>query len=103
MKITGIQSYVLQYPLEDELGYSQQYYDRRTAHIVEVTTDQGISGYGEAFGGGGVAFGNKAIVEKTIQPMVLGMDPLGFPEFRGQYTVPIIDKYTVPGTQPHLE
>ena len=76
MKITGVRSLVLQYPLDEELGYSQQYYDRRTAHIVEVTTDDGISGYGEAFGGGGVAFGNKAIVERTIAPMIVGMNPL---------------------------
>lgn len=76
MKISEVNSYVLQYTLDEELGYSQQYYAKRTAHIVEVVTDEGIKGYGEAFGGGGVAFGNKAIVEKTIGPMILGMDPL---------------------------
>lgn len=76
MKITAVRSYVLQYDLDEELGYSQQYYLKRTAHIVEVVTDEGIKGYGEAFGGGGVAFGNKAIVEKTIGPMIVGMDPL---------------------------
>jgi D-galactarolactone cycloisomerase len=76
MKISAVNSYVLQYELDEELGYSQQYYAKRTAHIVEVVTDEGIKGYGEAFGGGGVAFGNKAIVEKTIGPMILGMDPL---------------------------
>lgn len=76
MKITGVKSYVLQYPLEEELGYSQQYYALRTAHIIEVSTDAGITGYGEAFGGGGVALGNKAIVERTIGPMIIGMNPL---------------------------
>ncbi len=76
MKISEINSYVLQYDLDEELGYSQQYYTKRTAHIVEVVTEEGIKGYGEAFGGGGVAFGNKSIVEKTIGPMILGMDPL---------------------------
>ncbi len=76
MKITGARSYILQYPLEEEIGYSQQYFDRRTAHLVEVSTDGGIRGYGEAFGGGTVAFANKAIVEKVIAPMIIGMDPL---------------------------
>lgn len=76
MKIIAVNSYVLQYDLDEELGYSQQYYAKRTTHIVEVVTDEGIKGYGEAFGGGGVAFGNKAIVEKTIGPMIVGMDPL---------------------------
>lgn len=76
MKIAEIKSHVIMYPLEEELGYSQQYYDKRTAHIVEIVTDEGLRGYGECFGGGGVALANKTIVERAIQPMVLGMDPL---------------------------
>ena len=76
MRITEIASHVLQYDLEFELGYSQQYYRKRTAHLVEVKTDQGVTGWGECFGGGDVALANKAIVEKVIQPMIRGMDPL---------------------------
>jgi len=58
------------------LGYSQQYYDKRTAHLVEVSTDEGITGWGECFGPGNVAIANKTIVERVIQPMVLGENPL---------------------------
>lgn len=76
MKITEIRSHVLQYDLDEELGYSQQYYLQRTAHIVEVRTDEGITGWGECFGGGNVALANQAIVTKVIQPMILGMNPL---------------------------
>jgi len=76
MKITDIKSHVLQYPLEEELGYSQMYFDRRTAHIIEVLTDEGIRGFGEAYGGGQVAFANKTIIERVIRPMILGEDPL---------------------------
>lgn len=76
MKITKIISHVLQYDLPEELGYSQQYYARRSAHLVEVQTDEGIIGWGECFGPGNIALANKGIVEKVIQPMVLGMDPL---------------------------
>ena len=76
MKIADVKSHVLQYPLEKELGYSQMYFDRRTAHIVEVVTDEGIHGYGEAFGGGQVALANKAIVERVIRPLIIGEDPL---------------------------
>lgn len=75
MKITNVRSHILQHRLEGELGYSQQYYAQRTAHIVEVITDEGIHGYGEAFGGGTVAFANKAIVENVIAPVICGMDP----------------------------
>lgn len=76
MKITNIRSHVLGYELPSELGYSQQYYTRRTAHLVEVETDEGITGWGECFGPGNIALANKGIVEKVIQPIVLGMDPL---------------------------
>ena len=76
MRITQICSHVLGYDLPEELGYSQQYYARRTAHLVEVRTDEGVTGWGECFGPGDVAVANKAIVERVIQPMVLGRDPL---------------------------
>lgn len=76
MRIVAIKSHVLQYDLDEELGYSQQYYTKRTAHLVEVQTDAGITGWGECFGGGNIAFANKTIVERLIAPMILGMDPL---------------------------
>ncbi len=76
MKITRVTSHVLEYDLPEELGYSQQYYSKRTAHLVEVETDEGITGWGECFGPGNIALANKAIVEKVIQPMILGDDPV---------------------------
>lgn len=76
MKITKITSHVLQYDLPERLGYSQQYYDKRSVHLVEVTTDEGVTGWGECFGPGNVALANKTIVEQVIQPMVVGMDPM---------------------------
>ena len=76
MKITAIISHVLQYDLPEELGYSQQYYAKRSAHLVEVRTDEGISGWGECFGPGNIALANKGIVERVIQPMLLGHDPV---------------------------
>ncbi|MGQ7845826.1 mandelate racemase/muconate lactonizing enzyme family protein [Granulosicoccus sp. 3-233] len=76
MKITAIKSHVLQYDMPEELGYSQQYYAKRSAHLVEVQTSEGITGWGECFGPGNVALANKCIVEKVIQPLVLDDDPL---------------------------
>ena len=76
MKITKVISHVLQYDLPEELGYSQQYYAKRTAHLVEVQTDEGVTGWGECFGPGTVALANKTIVEKVIQPLILGNDPM---------------------------
>ncbi len=76
MKITAVISHILQYDMPEELGYSQQYYARRSAHLVEVRTDEGLTGWGECFGTGTVALANKGIVEKVIQPMILGDDPM---------------------------
>ena len=76
MKIISIKSHVLRYELDKELGYSQQYYKYRTAHLVEVETDEGITGWGECFGPGNIALANKYIVEKVIQPLIKGDDPL---------------------------
>ena len=75
MKIISIKSHVLRYDLEDELGYSQQYYKHRTAHLVEIETDEGITGWGECFGPGNIALANKFIVEKVIQPLIKGENP----------------------------
>ena len=75
MKITSIKSHVLRYELEKELGYSQQYYKHRTAHLVEIETDEAITGWGECFGPGNIALANKFIVEKVIQPLIKGEDP----------------------------
>jgi D-galactarolactone cycloisomerase len=75
VKIISIKSHVLKYELEHELGYSQQYYKHRTAHLVEVETDEGITGWGECFGPGNIALANKIIIEKVIQPLIKGENP----------------------------
>ena len=62
--------------MDKELGYSQQYYKHRTAHLVEIETDEGITGWGECFGPGNIALANKYIVEKVIQPLIIGEDPI---------------------------
>lgn len=76
MKITKITSHVLQYDMPELLGYSQQYYAKRSAHLVEIETDEGITGWGECFGPGNIAIANKSIVENVIQPMILGDDQM---------------------------
>ena len=76
MKITAIRSHVLGYDLPEELGYSQQYYARRTCHLVEVTTDEGVTGWGECFGPGAIAMANREIVHRVIAPLLEGRDPL---------------------------
>ncbi|MGI9373850.1 MAG: mandelate racemase/muconate lactonizing enzyme family protein [Hyphomicrobiales bacterium] len=76
MKITRVKSHVLKCPMDQELGYSQAYFTHRSAHLVEIETDEGITGWGECFGGGAIALANRTIVEQVIQPLILGDNPL---------------------------
>ena len=66
---------MLRYELDHEFGYSQQYYKYRTTHLVEIETDEGITGWGECFGPGNIALANKFIIEKVIQPLIKGENP----------------------------
>ena len=76
MEITKITSHILQYDMPQTLGYSQQFYDKRTAHLIEVETDEGLTGWGECFGPGNIAVANRTIVQDVIQSMILGHSPL---------------------------
>lgn len=76
MRIIDIESIILQHDMEEELGFSQGYYKQRTAHLLKVHTDEGITGIGEVFGAGPFAFANQAIVNHVIKPHVVGRNPL---------------------------
>jgi D-galactarolactone cycloisomerase len=74
MKITKLEPIVLCQTLEkgQRFAYSQKWYDRRMVMILKVETDEGIVGWGEAFG---PAFVNKALIETVYAPLVIGRDP----------------------------
>lgn len=76
MKITRVESIILQCDMQEPLGFSQAYYDKRTAHLVRVHTDEGLVGLGEVFGAGSFAFANRAILEHVIVPRLIGRNPL---------------------------
>jgi D-galactarolactone cycloisomerase len=50
MKIRDVKTYVLEAPLTQPFAYSQAWYERRGACLVEVIGEDGTSGWGEAFG-----------------------------------------------------
>ncbi len=52
MKITDIAIHVLKSPLSEPFAFSQGWVRQRSATLVEVFTDEGISGWGEAFAQG---------------------------------------------------
>lgn len=77
MKITDIQIHVLKSPLAEPFAFSQGWVRQRSATLVEVTTDEGISGWGEAFAQGleppEIA---ATVIDKALRPLVVGANPL---------------------------
>lgn len=82
MKIKTIRAVPLAWPLPEDLESRWSDYGPRTevhAIIVEVKTDDGLTGYGEVHPGygytRGACFGAKAIVEQELAPDLIGEDP----------------------------
>ena len=77
MKITDIQIHVLKSPLAEPFAFSQGWVHQRSATLVEVITDEGIGGWGEAFAQGleppEIA---ATVIDKALRPLVVGANPL---------------------------
>ena len=77
MKITDIQIHVLKSPLAEPFAFSQGWVRQCSATLVEVITDEGISGWGEAFAQGleppEIA---ATVIDKALRPLVVGANPL---------------------------
>jgi D-galactarolactone cycloisomerase len=71
LKITEIKTYNLNASLETPFGWSQAWTDRRSIGIVKISTDEGITGWGEGCEGP-----SSTVVNKIISPLITGEDPL---------------------------
>ena len=77
MKITGIRTHVLKSPLAQPFAFSQGWVPTRSATLVEITTDGGPVGWGEAFAQGMEAPEiSAAAIEHALAPLLSGADPL---------------------------
>ena len=72
MKITSVRAHVLEAALSEPFAYSRAWYDTRTAMIVEIETDAGLTGWGECYGPARMT----AAVVRSIAPWLIGEDPL---------------------------
>ena len=77
MKITDIIVHVLRTTLAEPFAFSQGWVRQRSATVVEVTTDAGLTGWGEAFAQGleppEIA---ATVIDKALRPLVTGASPL---------------------------
>lgn len=77
MKITDLKIHVLKSPLAEPFAFSQGWVKQRSATLLEILTDEGITGWGEAFAQGleppEIA---AAVIDKALKPLLIGADPL---------------------------
>ena len=66
MKITEVKTYHLKYPLTEPFANSQGWSTSRTAAVVEIITDAGISGWGE---------GQNVPKPSAVQAHLIGKNP----------------------------
>ena len=78
MKITDVRVHVLRSPLEQPFAFSQGWVGSRGATMVEVITDEGIVGWGEALCQGlqppEIA---AAAIQHALEPLVIGCGSAG--------------------------
>ena len=72
MKITQVRTHLLGAALSQPFAYSRAWYDRRTAMLVEIETDAGLTGWGECYGPARMT----AAVVESVAPWLIGADAL---------------------------
>jgi D-galactarolactone cycloisomerase len=72
MKITDIQTYPISFELERPFANSSEYFQKRATTLVKVTTDEGITGWGEAYG---PPEGISRVIETYLKQKLIGEDP----------------------------
>ncbi|MBR0667680.1 mandelate racemase/muconate lactonizing enzyme family protein [Roseomonas hellenica] len=73
MKVTDIACHILQSKVERPFTSARGWlYGTRASCIVEISTDAGITGWGECYGPAAV---NKAVIETQYRGRVIGRDP----------------------------
>jgi D-galactarolactone cycloisomerase len=76
VKIRDIRTIALSYTCEPPYGSAGGMQARRGGLLVEIETDSGLVGIGEAGTGGGPASVTQAVIEQELAPLLLGEDPL---------------------------
>jgi D-galactarolactone cycloisomerase len=73
MKVTDVVTHVLQCKVDRPFVSARGWvYAARASCIVEITTDEGITGFGECYGPAATC---KTIVDTLLKPRVVGRDP----------------------------
>ena len=71
MRISSIETFLLEAPIQPGFGWSQGWTDKRQVGLVKLVTDDGIVGWGEGLSGS-----SAQIVHQEFAPLLLGADPM---------------------------
>lgn len=71
--IENVETYILRANIQEPFGFSQGWYTQRSAMVVKITTDDGLSGWGECYG---PPEATSAIIDKLYAQNLIGKDPL---------------------------
>lgn len=73
MKVTKVTCHLLQSKVDQPFTSARGWlYTTRSSCIVEIETDEGVTGWGECYGPAAV---NKALIETQYAPRLIGRDP----------------------------
>jgi D-galactarolactone cycloisomerase len=72
MKIRSVRAHVLEAALSQPFAYSRAWYDTRAAMVVEVETEDGLTGWGECYGPARIT----AAAVGSVASLLIGEDPL---------------------------
>ena len=68
MKIATIETFDLTCPLNRSFGWSQGWINQRGTTLVKITTDDGLTGWGEGAESG--------LINNLLAPLLIGQDPI---------------------------
>ena len=75
MKIRDVTTIKLRYVVDPPMADAIHYMPERTALIVQITTDNGLTGIGESAAYGGSLDGMERVLLDDLRPTLLGEDP----------------------------
>jgi D-galactarolactone cycloisomerase len=72
MKIQDVASFPVSYELRRPFANSAESHQRRSTTLVKITTDEGVFGWGEAYG---PPLGVSRFIQTYLKPRLVGQDP----------------------------
>jgi len=77
MKIITVSAHQVESTLPEPFAFSQGWVHTRSATLVKITTDTGLTGWGEAFSQGlEPPQISAAVIEHALKPLIMGSNPL---------------------------